>query len=331
VSQPTHSEYPFMAKPNFWIQPCRAFDERRRGRTEAELAAHEARTGFALPHAYRELLRLQNGGAIRYGHLPGADFCLDHLSGIGRAGAVVDFRAYMLATASEDDLAACALEHAPFHPERLMLFSSLDGHSCACFDYGYRTTEPRVEPTIVFLGDDAGELLGHGEIGPRLPSFAALLAALEPHGDFAERAFLGLCSEIPYERLVAELQSTFGVPFVPRSDDRNGHFDFDVWHEGGVPLVLDDEALRQQAAATGTTFEELRTWAESEGRTRRVFALCSPNRRRSGTLLFQDAPPMALVLEIAKSWFDLARPLAAWIERVEAMPGVTAVVRLNGG
>jgi hypothetical protein len=125
------------------------------------------------------------------------------------------------------------------------------------------------------------------------------------------------------------MQQALGTRFEPRTDDRYGHFDFDVWHEGTVPLELDDETLRQQAEETGTTFAELRAWAEQEGRTRRQFALCSPNRRRSGTFLFQDAPELVLVLEIAEAWFDHGRPMAQLIERLRAMPAVTELVRLN--
>ncbi|MCU0863737.1 MAG: SMI1/KNR4 family protein [Planctomycetes bacterium] len=318
-----------MPKPNFWIQPCDAFDERSRGRTETELAAHEASIGFRLPRAYRELLRLQNGGEIRWSELPGSDLSVSHFSEIGRPGHLVNFRDYLLATASDEELADCARQHAPFHPERLVLFSGLDGHSCACFDYGYRQAEPRTEPEVVFLGDDAGDLLGHGEIGPRLPSFAALLEALQPGGDFAERTFLGLVSPEPYGKLVATMQQALGTRFEARTDDRNGHFDFDVWHVGAVPLELDDDTLRQQAEQTGTTFAELRAWAEQEGRTRHQFALCSPNRRRSGTFLFQAAPELVLVLEIADAWFDHGRPMAQLIERLRAMPAVTELVRLN--
>jgi hypothetical protein len=318
-----------MPKPNFWIQPCRAFDTGSRGRSDAELDAHEARIGFRLPREYRELLQLQNGGAIRYSELPGADLTIGHLDGIGAPGHLVNFREYLLATADDEELAAFAQQHAPFHPERLVLFSGLDGHSCACFDYGYRQPHPRAEPAIVFLGDDAGDLLGHGEIGVRLPDFASLLQALQPGGDFAERTFLGLVSARPYGELVATLQHALGTRFEPRTDDRYGHFDFDLWHEGSVPLELDDDTLRRQAEATGTTFAELRDWAEQEGRTRRLFALCSPNRRRSGTLLFQDAPPLALVLEIAEAWFDRGRPMAQLRERLRTLPGTGALVQLG--
>jgi hypothetical protein len=301
-------------------------DARSRGRTEAELAAAEARIGFRFPEALRSLLRQQNGGAVRYSTLPDSPVSVDHLSG---AEQLMNFREYLLTFNGEDDVVACESERAPFHPERLVIFSSLDGHSCAGLDYGYRQAEPRTEPEVVFLGDDGGDLLGCGEMGPRFASFDALLDALEPGGDFAERTFIGLVSPAPYATLVTDLEVALGVGFAARTDDRSGHFDFDSWHTGSVPLFLDDDTLREQAQRTGTTFAALQAWAEEEGRTRYLSAWCSPNQRRSGTFLFHEAPELCLVLEVAQGWFDQGRPMARLLERLRAIPSVHDVVRLS--
>jgi SMI1-KNR4 cell-wall len=60
-------------KSNFFKQPAKGFDDHSQGRTETQLDEYEAKVGFRLPTSYRELMRQQNGGSVRYEKILGED------------------------------------------------------------------------------------------------------------------------------------------------------------------------------------------------------------------------------------------------------------------
>ena len=148
-------------KLNFFKQPAKGFDENSRGRTDEQIAEFEAKVGFKLPAAYCELMRLQNGGSVQYQKIVGVE---DFSFGGGFSALrpelnchVTNFRDYILLTCDEQELAATQKELSPFYPERLVLFSGLDGHGGAFFDYGYRQHNVVADPSVVFINDDGDD------------------------------------------------------------------------------------------------------------------------------------------------------------------------------
>jgi SMI1-KNR4 cell-wall len=167
---------------NFFRQPALGFDMYTQGRSDQQIEEFEAKVGFKLPESYCELMRQQNGGSLQYEKIIGID-------GFGFSGGfaqlcpelahyVSNFKDYILLSCYPEELEAAQKELAPFHPERLVLFSGLDGHSGAYFDFGYRQNEVRINPSIVFIGDDGDEFLHFCEIGPKFESFDDFLQNL---------------------------------------------------------------------------------------------------------------------------------------------------------
>jgi hypothetical protein len=77
-------------------------------------------------------MRQQNGGAMTYTKVDGLEgVAFDLLSGIrtDSAAPLMTFRDYILLTCDPDELQEVEAELDPFHPERLVLISGLDGHS----------------------------------------------------------------------------------------------------------------------------------------------------------------------------------------------------------
>jgi hypothetical protein len=318
---------------NFLIQPSRGFDERTRGRTQDELAQYEMRIGFQLPTSYKTLMQQQNGGSVRHQKIQGFGE-ISFYGGLRQIGSELDnhvtnFREYILLTCDEDELLQSQQELAPFHPERLVLFASLDGHSGAYFDYGYRQTEPLQRPGVVFIGDDGDDFLHFGMLGYRFADFDAFLGSLSVDEEHEDSVYLGLETRGSYDAAIKLLAQQFKLHLKAYDeDDRNGHYNFSRWHSTDVPLELTPQTLAAYAAQNNTSQEEMQAWAASEGHTRHVYAIFCPNQHRSGTYLYQDHPDLCLVMEIRKSWFPMHEPLSALKDKLRQLPDVLRVVDL---
>jgi SMI1-KNR4 cell-wall len=320
-------------KSNFFKQPAQGFDDHSQGRTERQLDEYEAKVGFKLPASYRELMRQQNGGSVRYEKITGEDN-FDFNGGFSQlrldlAYYITNFKNYILATCDEDELAATQKQLTPFYPERLVLFAGLDGHSAAFFDYGYRQAEPVKNPSIVFIGDDGDDFLHFGVIGPQLASFDAFLENLSLDADVEDAVYLGVESTDDYATTMQQLAKYLLLDLkIHLDDDRYGHFNFDVWHSAHVPVELDDADLQAYAEQNGTSLKEMQEWASTEGRTRNVYTIFSPNQHRAGTYLFHDNPNITLVLEIKKSWFAMQKPVEGLVKILRQLPAIVDVVML---
>ncbi len=321
-------------KSNFFNQPAKGFDEHSQGRTDAQLAAYEAKVGYKLPVAYCALMRQQNGGGVRYEKIADEEN-FNFNGGFSQLRLdlnyyITNFRDYILATCDEDDLAATQAELAPFYPERLVLFSGLDGHSGAYFDYGYRQVEPIENPSIVFIGDDGDDFLHFGVIGPQFASFDDFLASLSSDEQSEDALYIGISSTMPYDATMQQLAKHLNLTLKTYvDDDRYGHFNFAHWHSAHVPLELDEETLILYAKQNGTTLEAMQEWSASEGKTRNIYTIFSPNQHRAGTYLYPDNLGVTVVMEIKKSWFPMGRPFAGLLEKLRRLPRVLDVVGLD--
>jgi SMI1-KNR4 cell-wall len=320
-------------KRNFLKQPAKGLDENSQGRTEEQIGAYEAKVGFKLPASYCELLRQQNGGNVRYQKITGIeDFSfnggfvelrpeLEHY--------ITNFKDYILMTCSEEQLAETQVKLSPFYPERLVLFSGLDGHSAAYFDYGYRQQKPVTAPSIVFIDDDGDDFLHFREIGPKFDSFEAFIDSLQFDTEADDASYIGIVSNHDYDKTMQQLAQYLGLKLKNYADDeRYGHFNFEQWHSAHVPLELDDKTMVQYAKENGTTLEKMQDWTVSEGKTRNIYSIFSPNQHRSGTYLYPDNPEITVVMEIKKSWFPMQKPIASFTAKLRQIPGITEVITL---
>jgi hypothetical protein len=356
---------------NFWRQPARGFTATTRGRTEAELDAAETALGCALPSTYRLLMSQQNGGALRYTAVAGlAQVSFDLLSKMrsddDSVSPLLTFRDYILYTCDDEELDAVMTELAPFHPERLLLISPLDGHSGAYLDYGFRSEAPALTPGVLFVHDDGDDFLHFGVMSPSFVDFDEFLASLSEDPDRKDSEILGVVSTVPYEELVHHVADALALTLNQNvDDDQNGTFNFDSWHDTYIPVELDERTLQSVAAANGTTLDEMIEWthvqarssgeraspkgrahvqarssgecaspkgrAHVQGATRNLFAVTTPNQHRSGTFQYPDCPQVQLVVEIRTSWFPLQQPMAGLIQKLRKIPAVDEVVLLPSG
>jgi hypothetical protein len=320
-------------KRNFLKQPAKGFDENSQGRTDEQIAAYEAKVGFKLPASYCEILRQQNGSSVHYQKITGTDdFSFN--GGFSELRPeleyyITNFKDYILMTCSEEQLAEAKAKLSPFYPERLVLFSPLDGHSAAYFDYGYRQQKPVAHPSVVFIGDDGDDFLHFGEIGPKFASFEAFIDSLQIDTEADDASYIGIVSSHDYDGTMQQLAQYFGLNLKSYTDDeRYGHFNFAQWHSAHVPLELDVETMVQYAKENGTTLEKMQEWTVNEGNIRNIYSIFSPNQHRSGTYLYPDNPEITVVLEIKKSWFPMKKPIASFTARLRHMPGITDVISL---
>jgi hypothetical protein len=72
----------------------------------------------------------------------------------------------------------------------------------------------------------------------------------------------------------------------------------------------------------------MQDWSASEGATRNIYSIFSPNQHRSGTYLYHDNPELTVVLEIKKSWFDMQKPVDGLVAKLRQMPDITSVITL---
>ncbi len=326
---------------NFVKQPSEGFDEHSQGRSVAQLDAFEAKIGFALPDTYRAIMQQQNGGSVRYGRISGVDkFSFD----CGFTEIRPDlpyyinyFSDYILATYSDEDLLKAKEALNPFYPERLIIISGLDGHGALCLDYGYRAENTLETPAVVVIDDDPDvtdeiadkSFLYFAEIA-RFDNFDNFLQNLKVDLENQLEIYLGIVSKVSYESAIAEIAEYFNIKLESyKNNNRYGHYNFETWYSGHLPLYLDDETLKQHAESNNSEYAEMLAWSEDEGRIRNIYAIFSPNQHRSGTYLYQDNPNVNLVIEIHKTWFAMKKPIEGLMAQLQQIAEISDVVVLE--
>lgn len=248
----------------FWTQPAKGFTERTRGRTEEEIQAEEGNIGFKYPYAYRELMKLQNGGYSRRtsllvdGKLFDMSFPMDELP----STHYKNMREWLEEGESEEEIQAHSKTGHCF-PERLIIISGMHGHEFMCLDYGWDQKELRTEPELCFMYQEFEEFL-------RLPSFDALLESSVYYGTRCEEYKFGIDSELSIANMADRLSKFFGIEMVEKTDSRSGWYNFEKWYVGNLDI---------------------------ENNASLTFIL-TPNKFLSGTFLVQSKPDINHILGI---------------------------------
>ena len=165
---------------SIWEPPLFGFSEESRGRTAAELDMHEALTGFRLPALYREHMKKQNGGDVRFRAYQQKDFS-DVLFLGGEEMAPLEESRSTLRDHLENHLDAP--EEASTlgeHPDRLFILSYMDWHRVLCLDYGLKSMDAFSEPQVILLNmEDLTEDF-------RAASYDAFVSGLQYYTDEGE-------------------------------------------------------------------------------------------------------------------------------------------------
>ncbi|MFM2423887.1 MAG: hypothetical protein RLZZ70_274 [Candidatus Parcubacteria bacterium] len=301
------------------------------GCTPETLALYEAKIGFSIPEAMKDLYRIQNGGSIHYENL--ANVSPDEFNLYGGFSPInptepyplTTMREIILCTNSEEDILEVQESMPYFYPERLILFAPLDGHSHGCLDYGYKQETPLLEPRVIFITEDGDEFLHFGEFGPSFDSFADFLSSLRLSGDALEHWYLGITTEASYSEVLAALQTTLGCTLQENTDDRNGWYDFAVWHSGNVPIPVGSASLAKYATENGTTIDELAESGFVAGQMRSVHSILTPNQHRTGAYQFPDSAHCTVILDVFDSWFTGKDSILLLVEKLKTIPLITNV------
>lgn len=147
-------------REHFWLPPAKEFTHAPV--TDEQIAAAEQALGVSLPRSYIEIIRVQNGGYLRYDTHPSPEptnwsqdhVLVDHIMGIGPFNSILDTPA-MRAQYSLPEAVVPICSH---------------GHYWVCLDY--RESGPQGEPTVVWI--DIG---AHHEVA-LAPDFATFVQGL---------------------------------------------------------------------------------------------------------------------------------------------------------
>jgi hypothetical protein len=267
-----------MTPTDFWLQPAHGFTDETCGRTEAELQVQETRLGIRLPETYRALMKLQNGGYLRKRAYPfGENGVMKELFYNGATLEPLEqahtFRDYLLNFLSDEEIAD-EIDLKTHHPDRLIVISRMDGHSCMCLDYGWQQPQPLDTPGLVFFDFETSEGVFADYL--TIHSFDRLVADLVYHGYESETYFVGINTVLPLHTVAKQLGERLGVNLSRKTDDHYGWFNFDAWYAGSLDLP------RHPVPPHRVNFQ----------------LTLSPNRHRAGTYLFQNHPDQAYIVEI---------------------------------
>lgn len=300
-----HNAYAHLRKPNngrnFWQQPPK-FTPSTRPRSEQEIQDFEQRMGYRLPELFREQLKQQNGGTVRYetyvdgtyaepilyeGDIQGIGDTYEKLS--DTYGSYMDPEDWDRALGPGAD------------PDRLHVLSYLDGHGILCLDYGTREPQPRPEPEVVQYYTETGfrEQL-------RVPSYQQFIQ----HLVYNETTYyVGLKTDLTLDRLKDHLTATL-LPDPSQLQPayikalRQAHIDFRFERKEYDPHYTWDFDYHYVAIILSE---------------RKKFILrLMPNQYRGGNHVLQDDTRYNYILEIDPSdgSYGTAMVGPLWIEQI---------------
>ena len=261
---------------NFWKQPAEGFDENSRGRTESEISAREAQIGLKLPKLYKELMLLQNGGYVRKKGYKSEKY--DFTGGLLINGSTIaplngyphfydTFEGVLREFLRPNEIKDWANSEY-CHPERLIVISAMDGHSCLCFDYGWKSEFAFLEPEVCVFDLETGSEFPQEVL--REISFETFVSNLVYSGYECDSFYYSVKCDLAIDELAEYISKKWDIEIDERTDDGYGHFNFDKYY---FSLI------------TGSDGAKYRFWL-------------TPNQHRAGTFLFQERPEFIYVLKI---------------------------------
>ncbi|MDJ1472109.1 SMI1/KNR4 family protein [Xanthocytophaga flava] len=266
-----------MLTDDFWIQPAKGFTDRTRGRTEEEILKIESTIGFRFPELYRDLMKIQNGGHLRRRAYPFEDGIQELFYNNAKldpifVGSVVNVLQELSEFMDEEEIEELVQTEIN-HMDRLIIVSSMYGHSYMCFDYGWHEETVRSEPEVCFFDMERGN--GFEEY-LRVESFEKLVSELVYYGYESTSFYIGIRSSLSIDAIIDVLAVQWSVKFQEHTTDRYGWFNFDKWFSGELEITSD------------LSFH----------------IVVSPNQHRSGTYLFQNHADNTFVIEIVPTQKD---------------------------
>lgn len=271
-----------------WDPPVSGFTEESRGRTDRELDAHEARTGVKLPVLYREHMKAQNGGDVRFRAYRQEDF-QDGLFLNGEEMAPLEETANTLTAFLEGHFGESGMSEAlGGNTDRLFILSYMDWHRVLCLDYGQRHTRLLREPQVVLFNlEDMTEDF-------RAASYEAFVGGLMYYTDEDSPevlyTLLPAAARASLRETALALEKAWGLHFILRNED--GRFaGFFPWYSA---------------------------WGEREGSAYHI--MLQENRYRAGTRPFPERDaPFIMSFEWAGQTPEACRLFAE--ERIAALDG----------
>lgn len=256
----------------FWSQLSLCFGEEYQGLSEEQVLTKEKKLGISFPKTYRQLMKLQNGGYIRkpsyfdgtYTHFL---FCNGFESISFDNDSCDTFRDLLFNMMSNEEIdQAVADTPGSCYPERLVLFSDLDGHSFAAFDYGWNSESIYKEPKVVIFREDPKNNLLYTQT-LEITNFDKLLEGLVYWGPECATS-IGLVTNDGIEKLGEKL-STYG-------DD----------------IVIDQDSL------TSIDEDNINITGKINLNNKWYSIKITPNQYRSGIWAFQAHQDIPYILEI---------------------------------
>lgn len=282
-------DYARLRKPysgrNLWLQPTR-FTESTRGRTDEELSDFEKGLGYVLPELYKQHMKLQNGGIIRYDtYVCGdiveplfGDVTIEPIPAIGGTYEPLSevYGSYMDREMWDEQLGKGA------NPDRLYVLSYMYGHEILALDYGIHEPTPRSEPEVVYYNTEMDF-----EENFRLPSYKHLIDHLVYN---QTEYYAGVKTQMSLDQLMLHLSEklladksklTPGEINILESkwvdfsfekvgyDPNYGIYDFDYYYRATI-----------------------------QSDNHRYFIKLMLNRRRGGNYIFQDDTECNFIIEI---------------------------------
>jgi hypothetical protein len=183
----------------------------------------ERKLGVKLPQSYLDVLKIQNGGSLRYDTYPTpvpTSYADDHVS--------VD---YLMGIGNSDE----GIEDSPYYigewglPEELVLLCG-DGHWWVALDY--RQCGPEGEPSVVYVDVECDPI----EDVQLAPTFSVFLDGLVKG---SHQHVFGFVGEEDVQVLIKNLEAALGCSFQPSKR-------LNLYYDAKHPVLLDSDGRDQE-------------------------------------------------------------------------------------
>ncbi len=222
---------------DLWLQPMEGFNEKNKGRTEEQILAREAKIGFKLPHSYREMMKVQNGGLLNKAMYSFEGTTMElYFSGfdaIDETAGYNTFEDILKEDINDEEIRKYANSDICI-PSRLPILSQMDGHCYLCFDYGWLQENPITEPEICLFDLEAGDYFAEVL---RIKNFDTFINNLYYAGYSAESFKIGISANLEIEEVMQIISEKLQLTFIENSNYRYIDFNFTKWYYNLSPEV----------------------------------------------------------------------------------------------